>query len=155
MGEYVFSIVDLFPYTVMAFLLILFMYVKGSRKRKALYGLIALFLFAAIRYGIGYDYFAYVAHATQVAKDYSYERLEPFSRVLLEVGYYTHYQVFFVIGSLLTVLPVYLACVRLSRKITAIIAASPKTAARIGLSVSADIMMPIAMQTRLHRKNPR
>ena len=115
MDAYEYSIVDLFPYAIMASLLILFMYVKGTPKRKALYGFIVLFLFAAIRYGIGYDYFSYVAHVKHQVQDYSYDRIEPLSLALIEVGHFTHYQVFFIIGSLLTLFPVYLACAKLSR----------------------------------------
>lgn len=87
---------------------------KGNPKHKAKVCFVLMFVFAAIRYGIGYDYYGYVKSVLHQVEDYSLERHEPFSRILIEIGHHTHYQVFFALGSFLTLYPLYKACIKLS-----------------------------------------
>lgn len=111
---YKFQLIDLIPYLLMVLILTTIIWSGGNPKKKAWYCFIIMFIFAAIRYGIGYDYFGYMKLVLHQGADYSLERIEPLSRALIEVGYATHYQVFFVIGSFLTLFPVYKACIKLS-----------------------------------------
>lgn len=73
-----------------------------------------MFIFSAIRYGIGYDYYGYMSSALHQVADYTIKRFEPLSRLLIEIGYHTHYQVFFVLCAFLTLYPLYKACLKLS-----------------------------------------
>lgn len=111
---YQFSFFDLFPYFIMVLLLTVIMKGKGSISRKTSACFMLMFIFSAIRYGIGYDYYEYMSAALHQVEDYSIERFEPLSRLLIEIGYHTHYQVFFVLCSFLTLYPLYKACLKLS-----------------------------------------
>lgn len=111
---YEFGIVDIFPYLFMVSLLHCFMMMEGDAIKKASLCLWSMFLFSAIRYGIGYDYYSYMQACLHELDAQELERFEPLSRVLIEIGYYTHYQFFFAISSFLILYPVYKACVSLS-----------------------------------------
>lgn len=111
---YEFSWLDLTPYILMAVVLTAVIQGKGDLKKKAQINFLFLFVFAAIRYGIGYDYYGYLQSVLYQVEDYKLERYEPLSRLLLEVGHQTHYQVFFALGSFLTLFPLYMACTKLS-----------------------------------------
>lgn len=87
---------------------------KGNARKKARVCFILMFIFAAIRYGIGYDYYNYMQAVLHQVEDYSLNRFEPFSRGLIEIGNLTHYQFFFVLASFLTLYPVYKCCIKLS-----------------------------------------
>ena len=114
MTTYYFSILDILPYFIVLLLLIFISCMNTSGSKKALLCFIVLFLFAAIRYGIGYDYYSYLSYILHDRDDYQYEKMEPFSLILVEIAYYTHYQSFFALGSLLTLYPVYLICKKYS-----------------------------------------
>ena len=114
MTTYYFSIFDVLPYFVVLLLLIFISCMNTSGSKKASLCFIVLFLFAAIRYGIGYDYYSYLSYILHDRDDYQYEKMEPFSLILVEIAYYTHYQSFFALGSLLTLYPVYLICKKYS-----------------------------------------
>lgn len=111
---YIFSILDLFPYFVITLLLLCFMVSNESPKSKALACFILMFSFSAIRYGIGYDYYGYLKMVLHEVDEFSMDRNEPLSRVLIEIGYYTHYQVFFAIAAFLTLFPIYHVSLKLS-----------------------------------------
>ena len=111
---YEFSIVDIFPYLFMLLLLHCFMIMEGDNVKKASLCLWSMFLFSAVRYGIGYDYYGYLRAVLHEADSFEIERYEPLSRVLIEIGYYTHYQMFYALAALLTLYPVYRVCVDLS-----------------------------------------
>lgn len=114
MATYYFSIFDILPYFVVLLLLIVISCMNTSDSKKATLCFIVLFLLAAIRYGIGYDYYSYLSYILQDREEYQYEKMEPFSLILLKIGYYTHYQFFYALGSLLTLYPVYLVCKKYS-----------------------------------------
>lgn len=111
---YVFDFVDLIPFAVITLLLFFITAMRIDEKKKCLYCFVILFLFAAIRYGIGYDYYSYMKSAQHQTSDLALDRLEPLSRLLIEVGYITHYQVFFIITSFLILYPIYKVCLSLS-----------------------------------------
>ena len=111
---YEFHIVDLAPYGIIVVILTLLLVSKTELRKKAYFCFLVLFFFSAIRYGIGYDYYAYMKMVLNNTEDYSIERIEPLSRVLLSTAYHTHYQVFFVLSSFLTIFPLYRACIKLS-----------------------------------------
>lgn len=111
---YQFSILDMLPYFIMIVLLTVTMKRKGAIRKKALTCFLLMFVFSAIRYGIGYDYYGYMAATQHQVAEYSIERFEPLSRLLIEIGYHTHYQVFFVLCAFLTIYPLYRACLKLS-----------------------------------------
>lgn len=111
---YEFSVIDLFPYFLVVVLLYCFMTMEGSETKKASLCLWTMFLFAAIRYGIGYDYYSYLHAVLHEVDELDINRFEPLSRVLIEIGYYTHPQMFFAIAALLVLYPVYSVSVNLS-----------------------------------------
>jgi len=111
---YEFSLLDLMPYIIMTVLLTVIMRSEGAPKKKASACFMLMFVFSAIRYGIGYDYYGYVQTVLHQVEDYKLARHEPFSRVLVEIGYQTHYQIYFVLCAFLTLFPLYKACVKLS-----------------------------------------
>lgn len=111
---YEFSIIDIFPYLLVFILLSFFLVIDGGKEKKAFFCFLTMFVFSAIRYGIGYDYYAYMKMSLQLVEDYTIDRIEPLSKFLLIVASYTHYQVFFVLGAFLTLYPVYRACLKLS-----------------------------------------
>lgn len=111
---YQFSWYDLTPYMLVLAVLSLVMKGKGTVKNKARICFWLMFIFSAIRYGIGYDYYAYMKSALHQVQDYALERFEPLSRLLVDIGYHTHYQVFFIISSFLILYPVYKCCIKLS-----------------------------------------
>lgn len=114
MNFYEFSLTGILPYIIVTVLLFAIQNMKINSNKKAWYCFWILFLFAAIRYGIGYDYYGYMACCKHLVQDYTIDRFEPLSRVLVEVSYRTHFQVFFIISSFLTIFPVFLACKKLS-----------------------------------------
>lgn len=73
------------------------------------------FIFAAVRYGIGYDYFSYKYLIEGYGRDYEIERFEFLSRYLAVISGKTHYQLFFAVSSLLTIWPVYYVCKKISQ----------------------------------------
>ena len=111
---YEFSWFDLIPYILLVVILTLILFGAGSAKSKARNCFWVLFLFAAVRYGIGYDYYAYKKSVLHQVADYTMERYEPLSRLLIDIGYHTHYQLFFILCSILTLFPLYKACLKLS-----------------------------------------
>ena len=71
-------------------------------------------LFAALRYGIGYDYYSYKAIVEGAAQDYQMERWNILPQLLGDFCRPIHFQLFFVITSILAVYPVYFVCNKLS-----------------------------------------
>ena len=113
-GVYVFSIFDVVPYF---FVLIYMLVLYGKEQDKVIqakYCFFIIFAMAAIRYGVAYDYFSYKGIILDDVNDEELSRLEPLSRLLVELGRYTHYQFFFIIGSLLTIYPIYRICIKYS-----------------------------------------
>lgn len=110
MVRYVFSYFDLFPYII--FLTICFVLYESKKNT----GLIAnvLFLFMALRVGVGYDYYAYKELVLKQVPDYSLNRIEPLSRVLMDIAYNTHYQIFFIISSFIIVFFIYRTSIKFS-----------------------------------------
>lgn len=98
----------------MVMLLHYFMMMEGDTIKKASLCLWSMFLFSAVRYGIGYDYYTYMQAALHELDKSELDRFEPLSRVLVEIGYYTHYQVLFVLSAFLTLYPVYRVSINLS-----------------------------------------
>ena len=118
MHFYQFSILDIIPYFLVLVLLLIFDGNKDSSKKKELNCFLVLFVLAAIRYGVGYDYYGYLDLIINDAEDYKYERIEPLSNLLIDIGKYLHYQLFFAIGSFLTLYPVYKICKKYSKRPT-------------------------------------
>lgn len=85
-----------------------------SENKKVSLCFIVLFLFAAVRYGVGYDYYSYLSYVTNERDESNYESVEPLSRLLMQLAIYTHYQLFFALGSLLTIYPVFIICKKYS-----------------------------------------
>ena len=109
--EYTFSITDLFPYIL---LFILFFLVGKNNKKstiKAKRAFMVILLFDCLRYGVGYDYLTYVNAVYNQTQFYDMDQYtEPLSQVLLYIAHCTHYQVFFILSSFLTLYPIYLFC---------------------------------------------
>lgn len=114
MNTYVFSVFDLMPYIILLFILLLISYKRISDARKTKYMFFTVLVFACIRYGVGYDYCGYKALVEEKVVDYQLLRFGYLSRVLVLIGRNTYFQVFFILGSLLTIVPVYFLCKKLS-----------------------------------------
>lgn len=110
---YEFSIIDLLPYVLMLLILNVLKNSESFEEDKALWCFGAMFLFSACRYGIGYDYYAYkdISEGLTVS---GYDRLEFLSKLLADIASFTHYQVFFVLSSFLTLFPLLVVSKRLS-----------------------------------------
>ena len=88
---------------------------SNGRKQKKLVGLFLFaFIFAAIRYGIGYDYYSYKHVIDGNSYDYELERLEILPRYLAIISGKIHFQIFFAVCSFLTIYPVYFVSRKLS-----------------------------------------
>lgn len=111
---YYFSWLDLIPYFLMAAIMFAIVVNKGNRKKKATLCFLLMFVFSAIRYGIGYDYYGYMKAVLHNVEDYTLDRFEPFSKILVEIGHETHFQLFFALASFITLYPVYRASLNLS-----------------------------------------
>lgn len=70
--------------------------------------------FAAIRYGIGYDYYSYKYVIEGQGYEWELDRWEPIPRMVALLARYTHYQLFFIISSILSIYPVYIVSKRMS-----------------------------------------
>lgn len=106
MLNYEFSIVDLFPYL---FSFLFFASVNNSRmtsNKKLRWMFLYVLFFSALRYGIGYDYFSY-KNTIVSNNDYQLERIELLGSLLMKLSYRTHYQLFFIITSILTLCPLF------------------------------------------------
>lgn len=111
MEHYSFSLLDILPYYFVVALFYYYMNKKTTPQKRAFCCFLLLFVFSAIRYGIGYDYYIYKAWAThEIVSD----RLELFSKYLLSVAYDSHYQVFFAVSAFLTLYPLYRAFINQS-----------------------------------------
>lgn len=101
---YNFSIFDLLPYLVLC-LLCLYSAIKNERLFYQ-FTFILVFIFTAIRYGIGYDYFNYV----EIIMEYDIKNLSFFewiSQLLYYISKKTFPQVFFIINSFICLYPIY------------------------------------------------
>lgn len=100
---YYFNVIDLFPYVLL--FIILFLIINRKRKKnKLLHIAIIVFIFLAIRYGIGYDYFEYrnmILHPDS-------KQVEVLAQYLINFCSKLHFQYFFVITSLLSIYPIYI-----------------------------------------------
>lgn len=111
---YVFSILDILPYYLVLLYLLVIYVGKFNYKQKANCCFVAIFILAAIRYGVAYDYLSYKETLVGNVDEFVLNRYEPFSRVLVEIGRNTHFQLFFAIGSFLTIFPIYKICIHYS-----------------------------------------
>lgn len=110
---YSFQAFDLLPYI---FLLILFWGVSKSRfssRKKAGVIIFCLVLFDSLRYGVGYDYINYVNEVYEQDVPFT-TFLEPLSQLLMFISHYTHYQVFFIVSTFITLYSVLFFCKRYS-----------------------------------------
>ncbi len=114
MNTYVFSPFDVMPYIILLFILLLINYKRISDARKLKYMFLTILIFACIRYGIGFDYFTYKIIIEDIGIDYQLLRFSFLSRVLVLIARDTYFQVFFILGSLLTIAPVYYVCKKIS-----------------------------------------
>ena len=109
--KYTFSIIDLFPYILLFILFILVGKNNMKSTIKAKRAFIVILLFDCLRYGVGYDYLGYVNAVYNQTQFYDMDQYtEPLSQVLLYIAHCTHYQVFFILSSFLTLFPIYLFC---------------------------------------------
>ena len=114
MNTYVFSPFDVMPYIILLFILLLINYKRISDARKLKYMFLTILIFACIRYGIGFDYFTYKIIIEDIGVDYQLLRFSFLSRLLVLIARNTYFQVFFILGSLLTIVPVYYVCKKIS-----------------------------------------
>ena len=114
MSNYVFSIIDILPYFIILAVLLIVNNYKMAVKNKLFVFFIISFILSALRYGIGYDYDGYKDIINGELNEHALERFEPLSQVMVYIARATHYQVFFIIGSFLTIFPVYKICAKYS-----------------------------------------
>ncbi len=99
--KYYFSIFDLIPYILL--FSFLYMLAVSNNKNKLRNIAIVVVVFLGIRYGIGYDYFQY----REWILDPTLKSQEPLAQYFAEFSSKIHYQLFFLITSVLTIFPVY------------------------------------------------
>lgn len=97
------------------FLFVVLFYIKNNRKKKLLKSLFLFaFIYAAIRYGIGYDYYVYKDIIEGNSDTFKLERLEVLPRYLAIFSGQIHYQLFFAVCSFITIYSVYYVSKRIS-----------------------------------------
>ena len=99
--KYYFNILDLFPYFIL-FTLICF--IINNKKRNLFYLVIVVIVFLSIRYGVGYDYYEY----KECIQYPGVKQFEPIAQALINFTSSIHYQWFFVITTVITIVPVYI-----------------------------------------------
>lgn len=110
---YSFSILDLLPYIAL-YVLCLYSAIKNE-KVVFQFTFILVFLFSALRYGIGYDYFNYI----EIIKEYNIRYLSFFewlSQLLYYISQKTFPQVFFIVNSFICLYPIYFLASKTSKK---------------------------------------
>lgn len=105
--KYYFNILDLFPYFIL-FTLICF--IIENKKRNLFYLVIVVIVFLSIRYGVGYDYYEY----KECIQYPGVKQFEPIAQALINFTSSIHYQWFFVITTVITIVPVYIVSKRYS-----------------------------------------
>ena len=108
---YVFSYFDLVPY-ILLFLSLIFVYnIKNKGINKLYLMATILFVFSAIRYGTGWDYFSYMNEI----KSNDIERYEFLCQLLMTFSRNNGIQLFFVVTSFLIIYPLAIGCKKMSR----------------------------------------
>lgn len=102
--EYIFNYKDVIPYAVLVILFLLLGNAIKNEINKARAAFVLLFLFASLRYGIGYDFFSYQKIAYGIVDD---DRIEPLARMLLHMAGGENFQIFIAITSFLCLYPIY------------------------------------------------
>ena len=102
------------PWALFLFVVLFYINGRGPKEKRLKFLLGFVLIFAAIRYGIGYDYFSYKYIIEGNGQDYELERWEMLPRYLALFCGKTHYQLFFAISSFLTIYPVYYVSKKLS-----------------------------------------
>lgn len=111
--NYSFSIIDLLPYILLLGVFYIIGKEKINNQNKVKYAFIFLLIFDCIRFGVGYDYMSYVNMIYEQSQLYDYDKYtEPLSQILMHIAHRTHYQVFFLLSSFLTLFPIFLFCKR-------------------------------------------
>ena len=112
---YTFSWPDLIPYILLYTVLILLATAKYSEQSKARFIFAVLFVFSAVRYGIGFDYYTYKEAVESVSlAGGDMERWELIPRAVGYLARWTDFQVFVIVMSFFSLYSVYWASVRLS-----------------------------------------
>lgn len=112
---YNFSPIDLLPYILLFGLLLIIASLKRDERSKARLMFWCLFVFTAIRYGIGYDFFGYKSAIENPRRGYDgIDRWELFPYLLGLLSRKTFFQLFVIVTSFLTLYPVYRISVKLS-----------------------------------------
>lgn len=104
---YRFSFFDLLPYISLLALIFWASSCKIKGVSSASFICWLLIFFSSIRFGIGYDYYAYRTLILGESADYSWERIELLARALMEIARIIHYQLFFIATSFLVIYPIY------------------------------------------------
>lgn len=110
MELYSFSWLDFFPYLLVLFLLLSVSKSNKSNRLKSQYAFYIIFIFSAIRYGVGFDYYTYQSMVFGDVDDFLVESLEPLSLLLIRFASKTHFQILFVASSFVTFYPIYRIC---------------------------------------------
>lgn len=114
MSDDTFILIGTIPWILFALLVYsLSLKIKNPKAFKILFW--GSLIFAAIRYGIGYDYYGYNSVIEGRQPDYVLERWEPLSQYLarfcMNIG---NSQLFFIVTSILSLLPIYIVTKKLS-----------------------------------------
>lgn len=106
MENYVLSFWGFFPYILIVSLILYFnIYYCNSKKNISILYFVLL-IFSAIRFGVGYDYYTY--RTLILFEDpYEIDRIEPVAKLLIKLAHDSHYQLFFIITSILILYPIY------------------------------------------------
>lgn len=109
MDIYKYSFLDIIPYFIVLWI-VLFLTFGYKRKDKSLFIAIVLFVFSAIRYGVGYDYFNYVN-----IMQYNTHEMEFLSQYIIDFAIFCKYpHLFFVINAFISIFCIYFTSKKLS-----------------------------------------
>lgn len=112
---YLFQYVDLFPYILFIGAVFFITGISAPVKTKVVSITCMMLLFTCIRYDIGWDYQGYKETAMGMDAQ-EYERVEFFDKVLFDIAiFFKEYQLFFILASFLTYIPLAWFCLKQSR----------------------------------------
>jgi hypothetical protein len=116
MSVYQFDIIDLVPYLILFITAVFFGLNKIKNVNSAKAISLLLVLFSSIRYGVGYDYYAYLDLIGQKIADYNFERIEWLSKILMSIARSINFpQFYFIICAIFTIYPIYFISCRYSK----------------------------------------
>lgn len=113
MENYVFSFWGVLPYLLIVCIIVYLNICHVGGKKNTYFLYLILLIFSAVRFGVGYDYFSYQS-LILFKESTEFDRIEPIAKFLMNLSHISHYQLFFIVTSILVIYPVYYVSKRYS-----------------------------------------